>query len=199
MSYDSFMIGVRLLQPGSLRSLKAESCPAPYRALEQLSTAFASLRKASKEARDGAYLRSLAAAAGVTVKEYKRFLDMFHKIDTNKTGAISKKELMDAMKKDKDVSASGCPVLRLSSFVGKHSTSFSRKSLRISKPSLPFRVRRFRVCAPTQSSRKCRTDKRSGSIARLSDRFAGRERPRNHEPIMVQGLQSSRVLSLLSN
>jgi Ca2+-binding EF-hand superfamily protein len=44
------------------------------------------------------------------VKEYKRFLDMFHKIDTNKTGAISKKELMDAMKKDKDVSASGSPV-----------------------------------------------------------------------------------------
>lgn len=120
---------------GHFRSLKVESCPVPYRALEQLSTAFASLRKASKEARDGAYLRSLAAAAGVTVKEYKRFLDMFHKIDTNKTGAISKKELMDAMKKDKDVSAPGSPVLKLPLFVGKHSASFSQTLRRISKPS----------------------------------------------------------------
>ncbi|GAQ85157.1 hypothetical protein KFL_002220010 [Klebsormidium nitens] len=75
------------------------------RALEQLSTAFAALRTASQGARDGAYLRSLAAAAGVSVKEYKRFLDMFHKIDTARSGAISKKDLMAAMKKDKDIAA----------------------------------------------------------------------------------------------
>lgn len=56
------------------------------RALEQLSSAFGHVRKASKLARDVAYLHSLAAAAGLTVKEYQRLLEMFNKIDIEKVG-----------------------------------------------------------------------------------------------------------------
>lgn len=57
-----------------------------HRALEQLSAAFGHLRKASQTARDVAYLHSLAAAVGLSVKEYQRLLEMFNKIDIEKVG-----------------------------------------------------------------------------------------------------------------
>ncbi|OAE22314.1 hypothetical protein AXG93_1504s1240 [Marchantia polymorpha subsp. ruderalis] len=75
------------------------------RALEQLSAAFGHLRKASQTARDVAYLHSLAAAVGLSVKEYQRLLEMFNKIDIEKVGTISKRQLMEAMKRDKDIAA----------------------------------------------------------------------------------------------
>ncbi|KAH9576104.1 hypothetical protein CY35_01G144800 [Sphagnum magellanicum] len=56
------------------------------RALEQLSCAFAGVRKATKQARDVAYIHALAAAAGLSVKEYQRLLEMFNRIDQDKVG-----------------------------------------------------------------------------------------------------------------
>ncbi|KAH7423602.1 hypothetical protein KP509_12G063400 [Ceratopteris richardii] len=75
------------------------------KALEHLSTAFGAVQRARKIARDYAYLRTLAAAAGISVKEYQRLLEMFRKIDHGNTGTISKKDLMSAMKRDKDIAA----------------------------------------------------------------------------------------------
>lgn len=75
------------------------------RALEHLSGAFGAVQRARKIARDYAYLRTLAAAAGISVKEYQRLLEMFRKIDNDNTGTISKKDLMSAMKRDKDIAA----------------------------------------------------------------------------------------------
>jgi hypothetical protein len=56
------------------------------RALEHLSCAFAGVRKATKQARDVAYIHALAAAAGLSVKEYQRLLEMFNRIDQDKVG-----------------------------------------------------------------------------------------------------------------
>ncbi|EFJ36801.1 hypothetical protein SELMODRAFT_403502 [Selaginella moellendorffii] len=70
--------------------------------MEQLTT-FGAVRAASKNARDAAYIRTQAAAAGISVKEYQRLLDMFMKIDSENTGKITKGELMVKMKRDKDV------------------------------------------------------------------------------------------------
>ena len=56
------------------------------RALEQLSVAFATVKRASKQARDVAYIHTLAAAAGLSVKEYQRLLEMFNRIDQDKVG-----------------------------------------------------------------------------------------------------------------
>lgn len=75
------------------------------KALEHLSMAFGAVQRARKIARDYAYLRTLAAAAGISVKEYQRLLEMFRKIDYDNTGTISKKDLMSAMKRDKDIAA----------------------------------------------------------------------------------------------
>ncbi|KAJ7513806.1 hypothetical protein O6H91_23G015400 [Diphasiastrum complanatum] len=75
------------------------------RALERLSTSFAAVRQASKTARDVAHIRTLATAAGISVKEYQRLLEMFRKIDHENTGRITKMELMAAMKRDKDIAA----------------------------------------------------------------------------------------------
>ncbi|EFJ37948.1 hypothetical protein SELMODRAFT_402635 [Selaginella moellendorffii] len=75
------------------------------KALEQLSTAFALVRRASKNARELSYIRTLAGAAGISVKEYRRLWEMFTKIDYENTGNITKKELMAAMKRDKDIAA----------------------------------------------------------------------------------------------
>ncbi|CAM6044854.1 unnamed protein product [Sphagnum compactum] len=75
------------------------------RAVEQLSCAFAGVRKATKQARDVAYIHALAAAAGLSVKEYQRLLEMFNRIDQDKVGTISKQQLMAAMKRDKDIAA----------------------------------------------------------------------------------------------
>eukprot|EP00250_Pteridium_aquilinum_P000775 c10939_g1_i2 orf=3-428(-) len=75
------------------------------RALEHLSMAFGAVQRARKISRDYAYLRTLAAAAGISVKEYQRLLEMFRKIDYDNTGTISKKDLMAAMKRDKDIAA----------------------------------------------------------------------------------------------
>lgn len=56
------------------------------RALEQLSEAFVVVKRASKQARDVAYIHTLAAAAGLLVKEYQRLLEMFNRIDQDKIG-----------------------------------------------------------------------------------------------------------------
>lgn len=56
------------------------------RALEQFSGAFAAMKRASKQARDVAYIHTLAAAAGLSVKEYQRLLEMFNRIDQCKIG-----------------------------------------------------------------------------------------------------------------
>ena len=57
-----------------------------FRALEQLSSAFSAVKKASRQARDVAYIHTLAAAAGLSVKEYQRLLEMFNRIDQDKVG-----------------------------------------------------------------------------------------------------------------
>ncbi|XP_024396415.1 uncharacterized protein [Physcomitrium patens] len=75
------------------------------KALEQFSGAFAAMKRASKQARDVAYIHTLAAAAGLSVKEYQRLLEMFNRIDQCKIGTISKQQLMAAMKRDKDIAA----------------------------------------------------------------------------------------------
>ncbi|XP_073395210.1 uncharacterized protein [Physcomitrium patens] len=56
------------------------------KALEQFSGAFAAMKRASKQARDVAYIHTLAAAAGLSVKEYQRLLEMFNRIDQCKIG-----------------------------------------------------------------------------------------------------------------
>nr|PNR39957.1 hypothetical protein PHYPA_020237 [Physcomitrium patens] len=63
------------------------------------------MKRASKQARDVAYIHTLAAAAGLSVKEYQRLLEMFNRIDQCKIGTISKQQLMAAMKRDKDIAA----------------------------------------------------------------------------------------------
>eukprot|EP01018_Ginkgo_biloba_P027711 Gb_33975 [translate_table: standard] len=75
------------------------------KALEHLSSAFAAVTRARTNARDSAYLRTLASAAGVSVKDYQKLLEMFRKIDIDNTGTICKRELMAAMKRDKDIAA----------------------------------------------------------------------------------------------
>jgi hypothetical protein len=54
--------------------------------LEQLSSAFSAVKRASRQARDVAYIHTLAAAAGLSVKEYQRLLEMFNRIDQDKVG-----------------------------------------------------------------------------------------------------------------
>ncbi|CAM6040864.1 unnamed protein product [Sphagnum compactum] len=75
------------------------------RALSHLSATFGAVRRASRMARDVSYIHTLAAATGLSVKEYQRLLEMFNKIDQEKVGTISKQQLMAAMKHDKDIAA----------------------------------------------------------------------------------------------
>ncbi|CAK9859280.1 unnamed protein product, partial [Sphagnum jensenii] len=74
-------------------------------ALSHLSATFGAVRRASRMARDVSYIYTLAAATGLSVKEYQRLLEMFNKIDQEKVGTISKQQLMAAMKHDKDIAA----------------------------------------------------------------------------------------------
>ncbi|KAH9549554.1 hypothetical protein CY35_10G026300 [Sphagnum magellanicum] len=75
------------------------------RALSHLSATFGAVRRASRMARDVSYIYTLAAATGLSVKEYQRLLEMFNKIDQEQVGTISKQQLMAAMKRDKDIAA----------------------------------------------------------------------------------------------
>jgi hypothetical protein len=56
------------------------------RALSHLSATFGAVRRASRMARDVSYIYTLAAATGLSVKEYQRLLEMFNKIDQEKVG-----------------------------------------------------------------------------------------------------------------
>ncbi len=59
-----------------------------FRALSHLSATFGAVRRASRMARDVSYIYTLAAATGLSVKEYQRLLEMFNKIDQEKVGWV---------------------------------------------------------------------------------------------------------------